>query len=549
MEWLIMESENDFLIDELQRIGKVGIFSYDIKQDKWISSEVLDELLGISENYVKDMKGWLNIIHPTQRVEAKLYLSGIIKNGREFNKEFKIICQNSGIQRWIEVKGKIFFDDYDIPEKLSGTIHDISEIKKSEEKYKNLYKEFEQKEVLLMSLINSIPDLIFYKDINSVYLGCNKAFEAFAGMKKEDIIGHTDFDIFDKEFAESFREMDLKMMKQQKYSTNEEWIKYPEGKRVLLDTLKTPYYDPKGNILGLIGVSRDITERSKKEELQKNIEEERRRLNELKEADRIKTEFFTNISHELRTPINVIFSALQMEELMIKKYSDDNNPTDKFKYIKMMKQNCYRLLRLISNLIDITKIDNDYFNINEVNHDIISLIENVTLSVADYIENKGISITFDTNVEEKIIACDAEKIERIILNLLSNAVKFTHSGGNIFIKIEDNIDNICIKIKDTGKGIPNDKLDCIFERFVQVDKSLKRTHEGSGIGLSIVKTLVEMHGGTISVISDEEQGTEFTVCIPCKLTESESYVKSACDAQISKSCIDKINIEFSDIYN
>ena len=215
----------------------------------------------------------------------------------------------------------------------------------------------------------------------------------------------------------------------------------------------------------------------------------------------------------------------------------------------MMKQNCYRLLRLINNIIDITKIDNDYFNINESNNDIINLIENVTLSVADYIENKGISITFDTDVEEKIIVYDPEKIERIILNLLSNAVKFTPRGGNIVIKIEDNTSNICIRIKDTGRGIPHSKLDSIFERFVQVDKSLTRTHEGSGIGLSIVKALVELHGGTISVTSKDGQGTEFIIYIPCKVVESQAHVKSVSAVQMVKNCIEKINIEFSDIYN
>ncbi|MPM79767.1 Sensor protein kinase WalK [bioreactor metagenome] len=234
---------------------------------------------------------------------------------------------------------------------------------------------------------------------------------------------------------------------------------------------------------------------------------------------------------------------------MLKNCLSENSSMDRFKYIKMMKQNCYRLLRLINNLIDITKIDNDYFNIDESNHDIINLIENITLSVADYIENKGISITFDTDVEEKVIAYDPEKIERIMLNLLSNAVKFTPKDGNILVKIEDNTSDICIRVKDTGRGIPDNKLNSIFERFVQVDKSLTRNHEGSGIGLSLVKSLVELHGGRISVTSKEGQGTEFIIHIPCKLVESQDYVKKDFDDPIYKDCIEKINIEFSDIYN
>ena len=212
-----------------------------------------------------------------------------------------------------------------------------------------------------------------------------------------------------------------------------------------------------------------------------------------------------------------------------------------------MKQNCYRLLRLVNNIIDITKIDSGYFDINEQNINVISLIENITLSVADYIENKGLSIVFDTIVEEKIIACDPEKMERIILNILSNAVKFTSSGGEIMVNIEDCIENVCIRIKDTGRGIPADKLKSIFERFVQVDKSLTRDHEGSGIGLSLVKCLVELHGGTISVKSKENYGAEFIIYLPCRLVNEYNDKITFCDS-IDEDFIEKINLEFSDIY-
>lgn len=272
---------------------------------------------------------------------------------------------------------------------------------------------------------------------------------------------------------------------------------------------------------------------------------EKKRLIELKEYDKIKTEFFSNISHELRTPINVIFSALQVLELKIKGYSCENLSS---KYTKIMKQNCYRLLRLINNLIDITKIDSGYYDINKKNVDIVKLIENITMSVADYIETKGLSIKFDTSFEEKIIACDAEKLERIILNLLSNAVKFTPTGGEIIVNIEDCNENIEISVKDTGIGIPADKLNSIFERFVQVDKSLTRGHEGSGIGLSLVKCLVELQGGTISVKSRQGYGSEFKIKFPCQLAD-ETHDEKSGSSSIGENSIEKINLEFSDIYN
>jgi signal transduction histidine kinase len=305
----------------------------------------------------------------------------------------------------------------------------------------------------------------------------------------------------------------------------------------------------------------EITERTKTEEalkeserqlrylleIQQKVEEERKRLYEIAEYDRIKTEFFSNISHELRTPINVIFSALQIHELKLKDCSCISANEYRYKYTKIMKQNCFRLLRLVNNLIDITKIDSGYFDINETNHNIVSLVEDITLSVADYIEGKGLSLVFDTDVEEKTIACDPEKIERIIMNLLSNAIKFTPYGGSIMVNIEDGVENICLRVKDTGRGIPENKLNIIFERFVQVDKSLARDHEGSGIGLSLVKGLVELHGGTISVKSKVGYGTEFIIYIPCKLVD-EHNEKIVVSEAVGERCIKKMNIEFSDIY-
>lgn len=295
-------------------------------------------------------------------------------------------------------------------------------------------------------------------------------------------------------------------------------------------------------------VAIDITEKKNMEKLREGIKKERQKLYEIKQYDRIKTEFFSNISHELRTPINVIFSAVQMHELKLKDCVFKNGATEKYKYTKIMRQNCYRMLRLINNIIDITKIDSGYFDINEQNINIINLVENITLSVADYIENKGISLIFDTEIEEKFIACDPEKIERIILNLLSNAVKFTPLGGEIMVLIEIDREDMYIKVKDTGRGIPEEKLNIIFERFMQVDKSLTRDNEGSGIGLSLVKCLVELHGGKIMVKSKVECGTEFIIHIPCKVVNSPKEEVSFCDS-VSEDYIEKINIEFSDIYS
>ena len=166
----------------------------------------------------------------------------------------------------MDIKGHLQRDHLGMVQDITESIQAKANLKESENQYKHLYYEFAKKQQFLISLLDSIPDLIFYKDADGRYIGCNKAFEAFAGMEEKQLIGLSDFDLFDKEAAGFFRKMDVLMMDQKSQRKNEEEVTYPDGHKVFLDTLKSPYYDPKGNVLGLIGVSRDITERKQKEE-------------------------------------------------------------------------------------------------------------------------------------------------------------------------------------------------------------------------------------------------------------------------------------------
>jgi signal transduction histidine kinase len=257
--------------------------------------------------------------------------------------------------------------------------------------------------------------------------------------------------------------------------------------------------------------------------------------------------FFANISHELRTPLNIILSSLQLLNVFIPDNSIKINGKNPKKYFDVMRLNCFRLLRLVNNLIDINKIDSGYLKADFQNRDIVSVVEDITQSAANYIKSKGISIIFDTDVEEKVMACDIEKIERIMLNLLSNAVKFSKEGGEIYVEIHDAGTEVVISVADTGIGIMLDKLNDIFKRFVQVDKSFTRDHEGSGIGLSLVKELVEMHGGNITVKSEYGCGSKFIVTLPTKHGEDNTPNQSIKDMGIEDAHNEKINIEFSDI--
>ncbi len=295
----------------------------------------------------------------------------------------------------------------------------------------------------------------------------------------------------------------------------------------------------------LLTIVRDIRERKERELLKLRFEEEERQLREALEHDRLKTEFFSTISHELKTPLNIILGVIQLILDMGEDFQSNISVGGSKKYIRMMKQNCYRLLRLINNLIDITKLDTGFMYMNSHNYNIVGMVEDICISVGGFVEASGLELVFDTEIEEKYMACDADKVERILLNLLSNAIKFSKPSGKIEVNIYDRDSHIIISIKDSGLGIPEDMREKIFERFRQVDSAQHKPKEGSGIGLSLVKALVEAHNGKIHVRSKSGEGSEFIIELPVVTIKEEVYKEAAAKLQDN---VERINIEFSDIY-
>jgi len=263
------------------------------------------------------------------------------------------------------------------------------------------------------------------------------------------------------------------------------------------------------------------------------------------EYDSLKTELFSNISHELKTPLAVILGAIQLIEQKKNSPAEQAVPEKQFQIIK---RNCYRLLRLINNVLDMTRIDSGYLKLNLVNCNLVYLVEEITQSVLPYAEQKNISLRFDTDIEEVTTAVDIDKLERILLNLLSNAIKFTEPGGKISVKVAVKTGKSYISVRDNGIGIPSDMQDIIFERYRQVNSSLARKSEGSGIGLSLVKSFIELHDGTVRLNSEIGKGSEFIIELPIKLC-GESLEDDCSMPGVQGKIMEAINIEFSHIYS
>ena len=279
-------------------------------------------------------------------------------------------------------------------------------------------------------------------------------------------------------------------------------------------------------------------------QLKEFIAEQKEKLEAMGKAMKAQEEFIVNISHELKTPLNVLSATVQLFNMHCNSGSLDKMKDSIVKYINSMNQNCYRLSKLINNIVDSSKIQTGFFELHLSNNNIVEVVEDIVMSVTNFTDSKGINIIFDTDTEEKIIACDPEKIERVVLNLISNAIKFSDKGDEIFIDVKDKDEFVEISVKDNGIGIEEKNLNIIFDRFKQVDKSLSRNTEGTGIGLSLVKSIVELHSGRIYAESEVGKGSKFIVNLPSRNVSHENVIHSNKISSKNES----VKVELSDIH-
>lgn len=402
---------------------------------------------------------------------------------------------------------------------------------KSEETLR-LNSEIKNNEITLLTITENIKDLILEIDLNGRIIFVNQAVVLNLGYSKEEITKLHFKDLIQSETA-------ILHDSKNNITYVEQKLKCKDGSLLTTETVINNIIDNTNNVIGHIIAARDCNFRDQLENLKKKYDE-------VKELELIRNQFFANLSHEIKTPINIIYSSFQLLEK--KKLVNSLDLIESYKkYSPAIKQNCLRLLRLVNNLIDITKLDSGFLKVNFANVEIVSLIENITLSIIPYVEAKNINVVFDTSMEELIIKCDSESIERIMLNLLSNAVKFTNTNGNIFVDLDCNAEFLIIKVKDDGIGIPKEFKNSIFDRFTQSNKSLSREKEGSGIGLALVKSLVELHNGIIYVESVVDKGSEFVIKLPnIKINDSNITTKGIKAPNIT---MEGVSLEFSDIYD
>ncbi len=376
----------------------------------------------------------------------------------------------------------------------------------------NAQHEANSHRIHLQSIINSIPELIWIKDLTGTYLMCNKRFEDYCDTNKTEIIGKTDYDLNPKNAAILFRH-DQEVLQQNTPLIHEEKIRFANKEQVhYLEIIKTPLLGENNTVQGIIGIGRDITMRiqTRKELL--------RAKEKAEESDQLKSTFLSNLSHEIRTPMNGIIGFADLligENLSIQQQK---------KYINIIQSSGRQLVRIIDDILEISRLETRQVKpqLSEIclNHLLAELFSIFELQS----NQKNIHLILKMGLSDKdsCLNTDLTKLRKILSNLLENAIRYTHEGFVEFGYFCEN-NELLLYVKDSGIGIAKDKQDIIFERFKQADIERSQKAGGLGLGLSIARENTELLGGIISVESAPGKGTTFRVQLPFPAAPCQKY--------------------------
>lgn len=374
-------------------------------------------------------------------------------------------------------------------------------------------RQAERASAYLGAIIESSDDAIISKDLNGFITSWNKSAERIFGYTAEEVLGrHITIIIPAERLAEE--DKILATLKAGKRIDHfETWRRHKAGHLVPVSLTVSPIRDASGKVIGASKVSRDISDRLNAEAA-------------IKETSRRKDEFLANMSHELRTPMNAVIGLSNLLQTL------DGMPEKGKKYVETLKTSADNLMDLINDLLDFSKIEADSFDLDNIEFNLAEQVEKVISVTNVKAREKDLKLHVNYRPElNRYYIGDPLRIHQIIMNLLSNAVKFTEKGY-VEIDIQGTVDSdsnvtvLTINVSDTGIGIPDDKLNLVFDKFMQADSSITRKYGGSGLGLAIAKAYVEKMHGTISVESEFGVGTTFTVNIPLQNTDKESSIQS-----------------------
>jgi PAS domain S-box-containing protein len=371
---------------------------------------------------------------------------------------------------------------------------------------------------LLHALMDNIPDAIYFKDTEGRFTRVNSHAPYRGNKSPEEVVGKTDFDFFVREHAQAAYDDEQRVIRTGvPIVDKEEKEVYTDGSTTWLSTTKVPVFDDAGRVTGIVGISRDITERKRAEEARLELAREQAARTEAEHANRLKDEFLAILSHELRTPLTAILGWAKM--LIDGIIGEDRGA----EALDAIYRNAKSQAQLIDDLLDISRIITGRLRIDARPVELASVVEAAVTSARPSCSAKGITLQTSFDPRAGIVSGDPDRLQQVVWNLITNAIKFTQGGGVVEVRLARAGTQAQIVVSDTGQGIEPEFLPHIFDRFRQADMGTTRRHGGLGLGLAIVRHLVDLHGGEVRAESEGRgRGSRFSVTLPAAACESST---------------------------
>ena len=463
-------------------------------------NSAFSEMLGYSAAELLEKK-FLDVTHPADReVSANQTAAFLEGDGNKLIVEKRMV-RKDGKTIWAVVSGALVRDKNGKPLYRITHYQEITEHKEAEVAVRD-------SEERLLAVTNHAPASISLKDTDGHYLLVNEELARRYGETPAEIVGKTVYDFAEVATANSVSAHDRMVVETASAQRYEAEVADPDGSARTLMVTKFPILDSTGKVVRIGAISADITERKRAE----RAVQEAREQAEL--ASRAKTEFLANMSHELRTPLNSIigFSQMLEGEFFGSLGSDKNR-----EYAGDIGHSGRHLLRIIGDILDVSRIEAGALELDEETVDVHAIMDSCTVMIRERAGAAGVALEVGVADGLPALRGDSTRLKQILLNLLSNAVKFTPEGGRVVVDVAlDSEGAVAFRVTDSGVGIDGEDLMSVLQPFSQAGDIMTRTHEGTGLGLSLAKSLTELHGGTLDIDSEPGVGTTVTVRIPAE---------------------------------
>jgi PAS domain S-box-containing protein len=476
--------------------GEVGTFEWDVVEDRLYGDANFERLFGIPLDATgAPLARFIEAIHPEDRARTMERIQHTMATGEPCEVDYRIV--SGACTRWVVSRGKVERDASGRAVRFPGVLLDVSERVRAEAARREVERRFERQSRVLATMISSIEDFVYTFDRAGRFLFVNKPLLDLWGMRLEDAVGKDFFELpYPPELAAKLHAQIRQVVRTGQGVSDETEYTSPTGATGYYEYIFVPVFGVDGAVEVVAGSTRDITARKRMERA-------------LVDADRRKTEFLALLAHELRNPLAPIHNAVQI----LRMHGDDVQEVQRA--AAMMQRQVGHMVTLVDDLLDVSRISRGKIEIRPQRIELAPIVQHAVEAARPLYDRRRHELTVELPDEPVWVRADATRMAQIVGNLLSNAAKFTDAGGHVTLTLERVDGQAVVRVRDDGIGIEAESLSRVFDMFVQVDTSLERSQGGLGLGLTLVKSLVELHGGSVEARSDGPgRGSEFAVRLP-----------------------------------